>query len=468
MNKVDAHILNVNKVICSNIDKLGVSDRGLLAQNILSQLRNLIEYIALKIYCNGNDIDVTFDNIEKANAYIKAQGKLKFLSRFHKLLQVSASHYTLDEESSERLMLKYFEYLIRIKTYLKASFALDILENLESFPIRSDSNLKEYYEKISEKIDQSPLSRPKSSYSDRYYIQKIKPFFIGTKIYYEVTFTRATDYTSKFDRIIAFTHLDISHNYAVKLSISNDNINILGKNMPIQIIDEWEVSIRTCELNNFAKLFGNNPKIGGNVEYYELMRYLTLTGFNLVEIVDFNDNQFENIRRTITQNANVSPFFGILKKCQEIIRTQKSGYNILRYLLYRLNNKIIKKQFNQESCSMLSGLYLDFGCIPFEQMPFDSSLKNHNPKLSDLFSCLDITDRQHEIFAKLIKNNTEYNGQLYTPKTEIIGFENIEILLEKWNNSLYKKHTHRKLETYKDHIYILKVMKKTHSILLKN
>lgn len=132
-------------------------------------------------------------------------------------MQITASHYTLEEENSERLMLKYYEYLLRIKSYLKSTYNLDVLENIGEFPINTDFILKEYYEKIVKKINQPRSARVKSTYNDRYYIQKIKPFFVGYEVYYEVTFTTANDKASKFDRIIAFTKLDISHNYAVKL-----------------------------------------------------------------------------------------------------------------------------------------------------------------------------------------------------------------------------------------------------------
>ena len=59
--------------------------------------------------------------------------------------------------------------------------------------------------------------------------RKIKPFFVKRHIFYEVTFTVANDKASKFDRVIAFTSLDLSDNYAVKLSIHNDVIGVLGK-----------------------------------------------------------------------------------------------------------------------------------------------------------------------------------------------------------------------------------------------
>lgn len=454
MNKIDTQIFNIDSVICSNIEKFDSTERGLLSQNLLSHLRNFVEHISLKVYSNGNDIEDTWDNIEKANAWVKANGKLKFLSKFHKLLQKSASHYTLDEENSERLMLKYYEYLLRIKTYLKSMFDFDVLENIYTFPIKTDSNLSEYYEKIAEKISQPESLRSKSTYDDRYYIQKIKPIFVRSEIYYEVTFTRANDNVSKFDRIIAFTKLDISHNYAVKLAVSNDIINILDKNMPIQIIDKWEVSIRTCELNNFANLFGSHPKLGGTREYYELMRFLTSSGINLVDFIEFPDSHFLYLKKKITEDAKVSHFFDILLKCREIIKKQNPGSNLLRYLLYRFNNKIIKKQYKNEPLDRLSNLRVDYGCIPFDEMPFTSSLKNHNPKISDIFDCINPENREHEIFARFIKNNTEIKGKLFTPISEISNFENIGDLINTYNSLLYYKHTRRRLENYKDHIFI--------------
>ena len=45
MLKVDEAILDTNKVICRNISVFDTSERGLLSQNILSQLRNFVEYI---------------------------------------------------------------------------------------------------------------------------------------------------------------------------------------------------------------------------------------------------------------------------------------------------------------------------------------------------------------------------------------------------------------------------------------
>lgn len=50
MKNIDNEILIIDKLICKNIEMFDDSDRGLLSQNILSQLRNLVELISLKAY----------------------------------------------------------------------------------------------------------------------------------------------------------------------------------------------------------------------------------------------------------------------------------------------------------------------------------------------------------------------------------------------------------------------------------
>lgn len=71
-----------------------------------------------------------------------------------------------------------------------------------------------------------------------------------------------------------------------------------------------------------------------------------------------------------------------------------------------------------------------------------------------MFDCLDSTGREHELFARHIKNNTEIKGQLYTSESDIKCFENIDELIKRHNNTLYYKHGHRKIEKYKKHFYI--------------
>lgn len=251
MDKINNEIFTINKVISKNIDIFDDSERGLLSQNILGQLRNLVELIFLKIYNQrkNENLEPKYENFRIAEKFVKSIGTLKFLNKFHNLLQISVSHYTLDENASERLMLKYYEYLLKIKSFLIKEYDLEVFININEFPINLDKTTQEYYEKIVEKINMLSVGKTQK---DRYYIQKVKPFFINNEVYYEVTFTKSHDKVTKFDRIIAFTKLDITQNYAVELFIGKAYIVLLDKQMPINIIQDWEVSIRPCELNNFS------------------------------------------------------------------------------------------------------------------------------------------------------------------------------------------------------------------------
>lgn len=58
MLKIDSVILDTNKVICSNSSKFDASERVLLSQNLLSQLRNFVEYIFIKAYVIESEIDL--------------------------------------------------------------------------------------------------------------------------------------------------------------------------------------------------------------------------------------------------------------------------------------------------------------------------------------------------------------------------------------------------------------------------
>ena len=478
MLKIDKQILKSNKVICRHINAINNTTRGEISQDILAQLRHFVEHILLKIYADGEDIEDSQENVKKAVKFTKNQSSLRHLSRFHHFLQVSVSHRTLSEENSERLMLKYYEYLLRIKNHLHDNYGLDVLENLDQFPIETDESLKEYYEKIAEKIDQYKTPIHNGFRLDRFYIQRIKPFFFGNKIYYEVAFIPANDKASKTDRIVAFTDIEITDYYAVKFAIEDNSIDLFDRRMPIRIIVDWEVSIRPCEFSNFTKLINNYGFILGKVEQQNINNYLTKTGLSLSEIILFSDDVYQDVYDLVVPKTDAKHFFDILNICRDIIREVRPGCNVIRYLLHNMTNRIIKNQYKDHwkwnyqegqyehvgGNFKLSNLYLAYECIPFDTMPFCSALKHHVPSLSDLFSSLDATKREHEILAWIIKNNTEQKGILFTSleKSEIDGkyklgnFEDIETLVRKYNEKLYnnEKQQARKLIIKNDYIFI--------------
>lgn len=467
--RIDRAILDASGVICDNIAQFGSTERGLLSQNILGHIRNFVEYIAIKVFSNGEDVNPHDYSLNvEALKDMQRRGDLRFLYKFHELLQKSVSHYTVDKDGSERLMLKYYEHLLKIKLYLKQTYNLDVLENLEDFPLDTDTELSDYYTKIAERIESPSRLSYAVTYDDRYYVQKVKPFFINQKIYYEVTFTAATANTSKFDRVIAFTHHEIIDNYAIKFSIHNDIIRILDKDMSILIIDDYEVSIRPCEWDNLSEIFGPRVEHSTNsIEYRELMRFLSTVKVPLTELVSSDQDYYDSIKNYITSQTKSIKIYELLDQCREILLSDKAGSNVLRYLLYKMNNRIIKRQCGRERCEGLSNLYLNYGCMPFDRMPYCTSLCQHNPRIYDLFNSIPVSGHEHELFARSIKNNTEIEGKLFTPKSEIEGFEDIDELIRKYNAALYYKHTGRRLEEYKGHIYIREYAKDSAEIIKK-
>lgn len=455
MGTVDAQIHNVDAVICSNIAS-GGADRALLSQNLLAQLRNLVEAVAVRIHMNNGDAKFAYDGaVKPALAYIRSQGRLSFLSRLHKLLQMSASHYTQDGENSERLMLKYYEYLHRTRSLLADSYGINVLANLEDFPVDLDPSLREYHERIAARIEIVGSYARERGRRDRYYIQKVKPFFVAGTIYYEVTFTKAGDKVSKFDRIIAFTDIDMTDRYAANLTLLNDSIDILGQTMPITIIREWEVSIRPCEFNNFARIFGVTTRVAASSpEYRRLMQYLTERAWSLIDVVELPDDVYEQLKTDVllrTQRPQIVP---VLDAARGVVARRSPGAKGIRYLALRMKNEWLKLQYWPEPCGILSNLMLGYGCNPFDQMPFCTSLQRHNPRLSDLTESIDPAGRTHELLARRVRNNVEQRGMIYMPVAELEEFGDVDPLIKTYNAGLYYKHTHRRLLRYKNHVFL--------------
>lgn len=465
MVTVTKQIQNADEAIRLNIESLA-DQRALLSQNVLAQLRNLVEGVAVRLHTGSPDAEFNYAAVDPGLAFVKSNGKLNFLGKLHKLIQQSASHYTLDGDASERLMLKYYEYLCRIRSLLRDSCGLAVLANLEDFPVDLDPSLREYHEKIAGRIELARLSPSDNSSEDRYYIHKTRPFFISGRIYYEATLYRAVNKVNKFDRIIAFTSIDMTDKYAAMLTLRRDSIEVLGQRMPITIISDWEVSIRPCEFDNFARLLGLASKVRtASTEYRYLMYRLTAGSGSLLDILDLPDGSYAAAKAEATAGGAQPLIFPVLDKARWIVRSRVPGHNVLRYLMLRMQNQILKSQYDRDGCRVLSGLKLRYSCIPFDTMPFCTSLYSHNPRYWDLVESLDTTGRIHELLARRVKNNVERHGNLYTPATDLEAFGEVNGLISTYNRKIYYKHTERQLLLDRGHVFVCGYENETVSIV---
>ncbi|WP_415995533.1 hypothetical protein, partial [Gordonibacter pamelaeae] len=105
--KIDEALDIVDKVISDNIQQCAVLGRGFASQNILAQMRNLVELVSLKAFLQGENAEVDYCLIKKANAHVKGKGDLAFLGRFHKLLQVSLVRSATSNRDEDALSSRY-------------------------------------------------------------------------------------------------------------------------------------------------------------------------------------------------------------------------------------------------------------------------------------------------------------------------------------------------------------------------
>jgi hypothetical protein len=465
MATVAQHIAATDSAICSNIATL-TSQRDLLAQNVLSQLRNLVEGVAVRLHTGSGETEHDYAAIEAALAWVRANGRLNFVTRFHTLLQPSASHYTFDGDTSERLMLRYYEYMLRLRTLLHDHAGVDVLGNLESFPLDRDPALAEYHEKIAVEVDKP--GRATSDRWDRYYIHKTRPFVTGGRVYYEVTFYKAVNRVSKADRIIGFTSIDIADNYSANLGLQAATIEVFGQRMPVTLIRNWEVSIRPCELNHFASIVGQQTSVRtDSAEYKFVMGGLT-AGSSLLDLIDATPERYNDLKARGTASTRNPQIFPAMDEARRIIRGKRRGYNILRYLLLRMRNGVLKAQYYWEPNSRLSNLNLGYGCIPFDDMPFCTAPRAHNPRFWDLINSLDPAGRTHEFLARRVQRNVEDRGILYTPRVELEDLGDVADLIATYNQKLYYTHRPaRDLVIDKGHVFIQGYEDDTYEIVTK-
>lgn len=457
---VVTEIKNANVTIDDNISNKDYLGRGLLSQNILSQLRNLVEDVIVLQYNKkyNKNLGISFEDKKLAYKDLEMRSKPRFLNEFHKYLQSSKSHYTPDYNGAEMLMQKYYYYLLKLKEYVKEEFDVDILLKIKDYPLKNDKSLIDYYKKIANEIDSIKGGNKKLERA-RYYVEKIKPFYINNKIYYEVTLSSASDKVNKFDRMIAYTKYDILPNYAITIAVIEKDIELFSSKTSIKIINNWKVAIRSCEINNLSKIFNNDIVVKSNmIEYNNLMKYLTEENTNLLDLLTLPSAYYKKEIMRIGE-APTDYIFKLFDECRKILLFNKCGKNTIRYLLYTMKNIYIRKQLNRYAgenipLDYISNLCLKKQCYPFEKLPFVMSLYGHTPNGIDLFMSIEKNNCNDELLARHILNNIEQKGILYTSTDELCEYGNLDELIPSFNNQLYGEQNRLKLIHEHNYIYM--------------
>lgn len=441
MTIVDNDLKAVNDEICRRFADSDFSPRSVISRDFLALLRDFSERLMLKAYAEGADIENTPSNLQAAMNYVKTRGELKVIYRFYVFLQTANLYYVLEEENSERFMLKFCEYLFLIRKLVREKFGGEVLENLERFPLNVDETRRDLSEKIAEKLRLHEIRSADGG--EIYYIEKVTPFFAEHEVYYEVIFSPAADNAGVADHVTAFTKIKLTDCYAARLSLLSDSIELFGKTTSITVIAGWEVAIRNCEYENFMKcVTGRECKVSA-VEQERISEFLTSTGFYLSELSDFPDYAFQSVEQVCTGDIRGAVFFDALRVCRSVVREHRRGENLIRYLLYQMNNKVIKKQYKSGANAKLSGMCFQNGCIPFDNMPFACSLIGHVPKLCDLLECIPVRHREHELLARAVRVKADKKGRLFTNVKELAMFGDIPNAVKRYNEKLWFGHLER-------------------------
>ena len=267
--------------------------------------------------------------------------------------------------------------------------------------------------------------------------------------------TSATDYLNKFNRIIFYSPVKIPDNYAIKIRFIKQYIKCFNTEVEIKIINNYDIFIKPSEINNLYKIFGIDKRVSCQAnEYNYFIKLLKLKHWTLNDIVRLSDEQFYSIKDE-NMIFNTHNILELLEMIRDIVFKQKEGHNVLKYLIYVLRNSILIDQISSEPCANLSNLYLKWGCIVFETMPYASSLNNHRVSIGDLFEIIDTENREHEFFGRKIQDLSDSTNKIYFSFEEI-GYDENECkkLIDAYNEKIYYKHTNRYLDMKNKKVYI--------------
>ena len=242
----------------------------------------------------------------------------------------------------------------------------------------TDEQDKQYYELVANAFS-NPKTEQKHNSNTRFYIQKRTPFYVGKERYFEVTLQQADIYASKYNRITAYTQLDISTGYSVQIDYVPSFINLWGVDTEIKIITAWRVSVDPKCLNKLGKILNMRLQLSSKYgEYDALMRFLTETGMDFLEMIDLREIHFSHLLESVYNKTNTSYFKDVLQQLRDNYSTGSTrfGRYTVRYLLLNLREDLLERvmpsQFNpQWKCR---DLYLSKKCFPFERNPLASDL----------------------------------------------------------------------------------------------
>lgn len=471
---IEKNIYNIDSKICGIIDDYKIlHDSQKVADYVIQFLRTYLETIAARIYAYENpDKPTPIRGKDKwYTQYIKAlkeTNEYGYIWMFHHSLQIVTSHYVPAEDGAVRFMEGHINLLYQLRNHMREMFGLNLMENLEDYPQERNEELNPYYRKIYNSLREIQVEESAEHTKDRYYIMRKKYRFVDGRGFFEYTLAYAQEEITKFDRFFVYSFSDIPDNYSIQCDFAHTSVDFNGIDIDIKCLVAWTVSIRPCELEKIAAIAGYEVTVRSyNTFYRAMMKFLSKKGMNLLDILLADENDYDIYSEQV-QIGQTSKFAEVFNKLRDIIINDKSGCNIIRYLISFLRNDVIRDQLADCPNNRLSYLYLKNEAIPFDEMPYASSLYKHNVTTSRLHRCLDIDDCEHQYLSAIV------NSEAYDSNTLYVAIDEKSLdyyLYEKdiFNKSLYKseKQQLRRIESFFNYLYVKNYFELTKAIIGK-
>lgn len=418
------------KEISGEIDYL--SENADLRDNISRKIvRSLYDLCYSVLVLNA--VKLGYKDINQKLAWEVSQFKseTKYMCDFLKGLKYIGIRMP-EEGQAERLMLKYYNYLWEIRKFLKDNFDIEELGNLSKFPLNMDRLDEEYYKLVARNIENEDLT-PINVRVSRYYIKKINLFFVNGERYFEITLQLAGLYATKYNRITVYSKFYISTKYSIQIAYTEKKLELWGINNKIKILNNWKVSIDPVCLNKMAKMVMMHTQISSkHGEYIELMKFLTSTQMNLLEIINLSNERFQYVYNYIYASTNTHNFGEVILKIRNYYAksSNKIGRYTIRYALLNLREEVLEALLtNKYNSRSLDGLNITTKCYPFEKKPFISNIagsKTSNGNKRDIIEIVDDRNKFEKVLPYLkIERMIKETGELYFDKELIATDEEI-------------------------------------------
>ena len=416
MKIVDKRLRETADVINKKFAKVNEENRSEVSVDVLSHLRNFCEAFMYKVYDEENDADLyqTQDNLKIVRTYVR--DKHYDVYKFHSLLDSSVGHMDFGPMQSEALTLKYIPQLIRLKTFLQKQYGIGVLENIDKYPLDLDKSLVSFYEKILFVLSHSAPDSMQMT-RNQYFVKKRSMKYINGYIFYEYVFDVSDDKANKFNTFVCYSFKNIRFDYDLKLLLAKKEITYLNTKIFINVIHDYEYSIRPCAFQNLLYLINyDDAKCKRDKEYSALMKTIKDKRKSLVDLIDSEEEI------CLTSGGYYTKFISNVKI---FLRSGNLGGNLIRFLLTDMRNRTIKAQAYKPYGNMpayndkFDGLRIRLGSKSFELMPFAFSPKEARPSLYTLFELYDASDAADEILYHYLVNYINTNNTLFVKPCDI-------------------------------------------------